>query len=227
MPPETPAPESPQESPELDLATELATLMQNDPQAAERIMALLEGGSPVTDLPAPVPAAPPVTQVPPVPAAPAPQMDPALMQRMAMMEQRLQANDEVMGDYKLNQQLGDLRGKHGQMLQHFGGTVPEDFSALEPAVLQEYKAIMEGTAPIHELAYQRALLNQALQGEGTLQDRILAAAAKNAPPVTPEGKGGGIPSTQPEAPKTYATTADRMAALKNLFRSMDQAQPGS
>ncbi len=174
-------------------------------------------------------------EVPTPPAASAaPAMDPAMMQRIAAMEQalgmqgqRLAAQDQVLGDYRLNQELADLRGQHSQMLQHFGAAVPEDFGALEQAVLKEYKDLIEGNAPLHQVAYQRALLNQALQGEGTLQDRILAAAAKNAPPVTPEGKGGAIPATQPEAPKTYPTTADRMAALKNLFRSMDQAQPGS
>lgn len=176
---------------------------------------------------------PPVSQASPqapvasqVPVAP-PAIDPMLAQEIAMLKQRQAVADQMLGDYKLDKELADLRGRHGQMLQHFGPAVPEDFGALEPAVLQEYKAILEGNVAPHELAYMRALLNQALQGEGTLQDRILAAAAKNAPPVTPEGKGGGIPSNAPEPRKTYETTADRVAAVRNLFRSLSQAQPGS
>ncbi len=234
-------PDAPQGNNVEELARELATLMHNDPAKAEAILSAIEGGPTMNDVPAPAltgtpgpmpPGAMPPGAMPPgpMPGAPpaGPTASPEVMQKIMELEQQMQMANQTLGDYRLDRELNDLRGKYGQMRDHFGSALPEDFSALESPVLQNYRDLMEGKLPPHEVAFKLAALEQALQGDGKLQERLVASAAQNRPNVpTPEGKGGGVPGSTPEQPQIYRTPGERLQALKKLWGNMQQAMPGS
>lgn len=223
-----------------ELARELATLMNNDPAKAEAILSVIEGGPAMNDVPAPVSPSPTdQTMGPNIGPNMGPNMGPAMgntgqnmspefMQKLMELEQQMQMANQTLGDYRLDRDLNDLRGKYGQLREHFGPALPEDFSALETPVLERYRDLMEGKLPPHEVAFKLAALEQALQGDGKLQERLIAAAAQNRPNVpTPEGKGGGVPGSTQEPPQVYRTPAERMQALRKLWNNMQQAMPGS
>jgi len=230
----TPTPEPAPQSDELtDLVVSLVELMQADPTLAAKMADVIEqhyvGGDAM-----PVPDSTPMPQEAP---APAPQMQapqaqaeaqlpPEVLQRLATLEQALDQIQRPLADYQLDKELAQMRQAYGKYRQHYGDVLPENFDELERPVLEKYQALLEGKLPPHELALKVALDEVLHGGDTLLKDRLLASVAKQAPQVPRvEGAGGSAAAPAAEERPTPRTTAERMAALKELYKALQQ-NPG-
>lgn len=213
------------------LSRELAQLMVSNPQLAQQIVNVLEGQGAGTAGAPTMPPRPSAPSVPPAPApnpSPTPAMDPQLMQELAALKGQVGAMQAPLADYQLQQQLNDASKKYGTFRQHFGPVLPENFDQLQRPMLEKYQALLNGQIPHHEAALHLAVLEHALQGDKPLKDRLVAAlASQGGQPPAVEGKGGTVVGQQAPTNKVYKTTAERLAALKQLHAQMMAAQPGS
>lgn len=229
---------------QLNLVDEIATLMENDPEVGVAILQRLGlAGEPgdteeePTEAPAPVPDEPPALPAPepvkaaevkpsPQPVAPpaapkAPAVDAdtlkamvearrragALEQRMQEMGSRLQQSSEAARSMLLDQQMEELGRAYPSAREQFGGVLPEDFGSIRDQVKQAYSDLQEGKVSPVQMAYERALWKHALSGGTPLRDRLV--------PEQP------APQTQGFKPdKPLNTTADRMAALRELYQTL-------
>jgi hypothetical protein len=203
--------------------------MVSNPALAQQIVGVLEGhGAPQPGAPAPAPVPQPGVPSPAAPPRPSAGPDPAVMQELAALKGQVGAMQAPLADYQLQQQLHDASKKYSTIQPHFGTVLPEDFGQLEKPVLEKYQALLNGQIPPHEAALKLAVLEHALQGDKPLKDRLVAAmASQGGQPPAVEGKGGAVPGVQTPAKKVYHTTAERLAALKQLHEQMMAAQPGS
>jgi len=209
--------------------------MLSDPAVADKIIKVLEGGEKMDTTnqaagqmpPAGTPGAmPPGTAPPPA----GQQLSPEVLSRLAQIEQAMTAVNNTLGEYRLDKELADMRGKYGQLRNHFGEALPEDFGAIERTALEKYRDLIENKLPMHEVALHMAAMEKALADNTPLRDRLIAAAAQKAqsagPPPTPQGRSGGIPAAGEAGPQVYSTSADRMGALRELWRSLQSQNAG-
>jgi len=199
----------------------LAQLLQEDPTLAAKIADLIEqhysGGEVMQPQEQPQPQ---------VALEPQAQVSPELAQRLAALEQTITQMQRPLADYQLDRELAQLRQNYGNYRKHYGDVLPENFDELEKPVLEKYQAILEGRIPPHELALRTALDEVLHSGDTPLRDRLLASVAQQAPqPPRVEGTGGMAAASTAEEQPTPRTTAERMARLKELYKTLLQ-NPG-
>ncbi len=156
-----------------------------------------------------------------------PVTDPALAHELASLKGQVAGMQGPLADYQLGQQMNEA-GRHYQDLQkHFGEALPADFEAMRPDVLAKYKDIVEGRVPPHLAAAALAALEKATAGDGTMRDRLIAAAAKaNPQPPAVEGKGGAIAGNTATGEPLPQTAAERLRALKRGWDTLNSQAPG-
>lgn len=214
----------------MEIATSLAQLLMSNPDLADKIAAVIEEevsgmsnadmGS-VGDVGGALPQA---GQVAPA-AAPGADTAPTVSTVPPDILARIDALERSAADARLNKELSEITSRYNELRQHFGDILPE--SVDEKEVLQTYLDLLEGRMPMHKVAIELLSLRKALNGDGLLRDRLIAAAAQNMKqPPSLEGPGGNIagsPSTGNEPPKT---SAEALRRARQLWEAL-QGQPGS
>lgn len=208
------------------LGKQLAGLIMANPEIADKIADVLENlgkEEPKGMMQQAAGTAPPMGG--PVPEAPAvapqgvagPAIDPLTQARLEEIERQL-------ADFEVDKELSRLSGRYSQLRPHFGDVLPESLE--EKALLKKVHEIATGRASPFDLALSALLLEQITSGEGTLRDRLLAAAAKNVqkPPAV-EGRGGGVATAEGSPDVGKMSTTQLMDYIKNALAAR-RGQPG-
>lgn len=166
-------------------------------------------------------------------AAPNPMMNPAPPAMPAMMGQqpamanqpqqggpeydaRLDALEQAIAEGRFDKELAEAKAAYEAVNQHFGGLLPPLDETAEKAIA---KLALDNNGLSMKEAAKLWAMQQAMSGEGTFADRVMAKKMEN--PKTAglpkvEGPGGGIPSGAQQPPQNLKD-ANRMA--KEVLRA--------